>query len=297
MTFKRLPGLLKLTFNRWNDHNAPRLGAALAFYSLLSLAPSIVLLVALCGVVFRKPGDETQVLRAARQFFGNSGSEAALQLINGARHPAAGVLATIVAFISLFFGASGVFYELRSSLNLIWDSAVSETFSLKAMIKDRLFAFLMIGLSAVFLFASLLLSTVLGILEKFTAGIIPLPAAIFGELANFAITLISLSLLFAFIFKFIPNRRISWRDVTIGAIATALFFSLGKLLLSLYLSIAAVGSTYGAAGSLVAFVVWAYYSAQIFFFGAEFTRVYADAQKPNLPQNDVPPTLKRVRTA
>jgi membrane protein len=289
--------LLKLTFNRWNDHNAPRLGAALAFYSLLSLAPSIVLLVALCGVVFRKPGDETQVLRAARQFFGNSGSEAALQLINGARHPAAGVLATIVAFISLFFGASGVFYELRSSLNLIWDSAVSETFSLKAMIKDRLFAFLMIGLSAVFLFASLLLSTVLGILEKFTAGIIPLPAAIFGELANFAITLISLSLLFAFIFKFIPNRRISWRDVTIGAIATALFFSLGKLLLSLYLSIAAVGSTYGAAGSLVAFVVWAYYSAQIFFFGAEFTRVYADAQKPNLPQNDVPPTLKRVRTA
>lgn len=297
VTIKRLPALFKLTCSRWNDHNAPRLGAALAFYALLSLAPSVILLVAVCGLVFRNPGGTTEVLRVAREFLGRSGSEATLGLINSARHPGSGVVATIVAVITLFFGASGVFYELRSSLNTIWDAAVPETFSLKDMVKDRLLAFLMVGLLGLFLFASFALSTILGLLEKFASDIIPLPTAIVGEFANFAITLISLSLLFALIFKFVPNRRICWRDVTIGAIVTALFFSLGKLLLSLYLSLAAVGSTYGAAGSLVAFVVWAYYSAQIFFFGAEFTRVYADATNPKPPGNDLPPPLKRAQTA
>jgi membrane protein len=288
--------LLKLTGSRWSDHNAPRLGAAISFYALLSLAPSVILLVAICSFVFRKPGQETELLRVTREFFGRGGSDAVLGLINGARHPGSGLLASIFAFLTLFFGASGVFSELRSSLNIIWDSAAPETFSVKAIVKERLFAFLMVGLLGLFLFVSLGLSAALAVLQKVAKGIIPLPAAIFGEAANLVITLLSLSVLFACIFKFVPNRRIRWRDVAVGAVATALFFSLGKLLLSLYLTMAAVGSTYGAAGSLVAFVVWTYYSAQIFFFGAEFTRVYADAVNPKAAGNEISP-LKRAQTA
>lgn len=296
---RAFPALLKKTFDSWNDHNAPRLGAALAFYTLWSMAPLVVIFVAMCSLVFSKTDAEGEVLRAARQFVGGGAAEAIHGLIASAKHQGSGVFATVVAIITLFFGASGVFIELRSSLNLIWDAEAPETFSLPNLIKDRLLSFAMIAALGLFLIASLVVSAAFALVSKFATDIVPVPAAITGELLNFVVTLVCLSLLFAVLFKFVPNAVIQWRDVVIGAVVTALLFAIGKLLLTLYLSKAAVGSTYGAAGSLVAFVVWAYYSAQIFFFGAVFTRVYADASHPGSPRKETHGAsgLNRTQTA
>jgi membrane protein len=173
------------------------------------------------------------------------------------------------------FGASGVFAELRDALNIIWDAEPKNESGLAGMIKQRLFSFGMVLSVGFLLLVSLIISAGLALAGKFFSQHLPLPAFVF-EIINFAVSFLVIAVLFALLFKFVPARQISWRDVRIGAIGTATLFTLGKSVLGFYLGKASVGSSYGAAGSLVAVIVWVYYSAQIFFFGAEFTRVYAD---------------------
>jgi membrane protein len=175
----------------------------------------------------------------------------------------------------LLFGASGVFAELRDSLNIIWDAQPTHESGLTGLIKQRLVLFGMVLSVGFLLLVSLLISAGLALLGKFFSQLLPLPAFVF-EIANFAVSFLVIAFLFALLFKFVPARQISWQDVRIGAIGTAILFTLGKSVLGFYLGKASVGSAYGAAGSLVAVIVWVYYSAQIFFFGAQFTRVYAD---------------------
>ena len=276
MSGKEIFPLLKMTATRWSDHNAPRLGASLAFYMLLSMAPLLILIVAIVGLVFSESSAQQQVLAQVRSISGSAGEKTVSMLIENAHRPSSGITATVVAFITLLSGASGVFLELRDSLNFIWDAPKLAAGNWKTMIWQRMVAFGMVLALGFLLLVSLLLGAALGIVENFFVGLIPLHFAIAGELANITISLLAISALFALIYKFVPDVPIDWRDVGTGAVVTALLFTIGRTLLAWYLGTVGVGSTYGAAGSLVALVVWVYYSAQIFFFGATFTRVYAD---------------------
>lgn len=268
--------LLKKTYNNWSDHHAPRLGASVAFYTLLSFAPLLVLTVAVIALVFDQHRAQAGLIDQARQMIGDRGADTVKSLLVNAQKPSSGVLASIIAFVTLLFGASGVFTELRDALNIIWDAEPKNESGFLAMIKQRLFSFGMVLSVGFLLLVSLLISAGLALLGKFFSQLLPLPAFVF-DIINFALSFVVITVLFALLFKFVPARQISWRDVRVGAVGTALLFTVGKFLLGLYLGKASVGSSYGAAGSLVAVIVWVYYSAQIFFFGAEFTRVYADA--------------------
>ncbi len=269
--------ILKDTAGKWSDHHATRLGASVAFYTLLSFAPLLVLLAAVVALVMHdKNAAQNGLIDQAKQMMGSGGGDAVKSLLASAQKPASGVFASIVSFIVLLFGASGVFTELHDALNLIWDATPKASSGVMGLIKDRLFSFGMVLSVGFVLLVSLFVSAALAFAGKFFGQIIPLPDVVL-QIANFIVSFVVITFLFALMFKFVPAVRISWHNVIVGAIGTALLFTIGKVLLGLYLGKASVGSTYGAAGSLIAVIVWVYYSAQIFFFGAEFTRVYADA--------------------
>jgi membrane protein len=276
MTVTALASLLKSTASKWSDHHAPRLGAALAYYMLLSIAPLVILVVAVCGIVFNRTVAERELLLEIRAVAGDTAANTMRMLVENARHAGSGIIATAVALIALLFGASGVFVELREALNTIWDAPRRRSPAWRDFIWQRLVSFAMVLGLIFLLLTSLVVSAALSIAGKFFQGFIPLRAAITGQALEAMLSFAAIWVLFALIFKFVPHLPIAWRDVWIGAGVTALFFTIGKSLLALYIGTAGVGSTYGAAGSLVALVVWVYYSAQIFFFGAEFTRAYAD---------------------
>lgn len=297
--------LIKATASQWNHHNAPRLGAALAYYALLSIAPLLVLIVAICGLVFDKNTTEQHLLGQVRAAVGPVVAKSLKSLIDDAHQISRGIFATIAAVTTLLFGASGVFMELRDSLNTIWDAPATPSSTWRNLVWQRVVSFGMVLALGFLLLVSLVLSTALAVITKFFEGYIPIRAAIWGEVANFALQLIAVSILFVLIFKFVPDVPITWRDVAIGGIATAVLFQVGKALLSLYMVTVGVGSAYGAAGSIVAFVVWVYYSAQIFFFGAIFTNVYATTVGSHSRKNSLsskqhlagPSSMKRSASA
>jgi membrane protein len=268
--------LLKDTFNGWNSHNAPRLGAALAYYTLLSIAPLLILIVAIFGLAFDQSTAEHNLISQVQSMVGASAARSLQAVLENAHEKSSGIVASLIAILTLLFGASGVFVELRDSLNTIWDAPPPASSNWKSLIWQRIVSFGMVLALGFLLLVSLVLSAAFAVVTKFFAGYLPMGAAVWGEVANLIVPLVGISVLFALIYKFVPDVRVDWRDVIIGAVATAILFQVGKALLALYLATAGVGSTYGAAGSLVAFVVWVYYSAQIFFFGAVFTHVYAE---------------------
>ncbi len=267
--------MLKAAASSWSDHNAPRLGASLAYYTLLSMAPLLVLSVRICEVVYRQSA-ESDLLQQVAAVVGSSSAKT-LQMLLDSAHKANGLLATIIALVTLLFGASGVFVELRGSLNTIWDAPPRRSSTWRNYVTQRLVSFATVLALGFLLLASLILSAAITMAEKFFGDFVPLHIAVMTEFSNFILSLLAFAALFALIFKFVPDVSIRWRDVGIGAVATAVLFSIGKTLLAFYLGTAGVGSTYGAAGSLVALVVWVYYSAQIFLFGAVLTRVRGEA--------------------
>jgi membrane protein len=281
--------LLKNTYSRWSDHRAPRLGASVAFYSLLSFAPLLILVAAVIALVFSTETVHKELVDQARQLIGDRGADTVKSLLASAQKPSSGFLASIVAFITLLFGASGVFIELRDALNIIWDVKPQANAGWKGMIKERLFSFGMVLSIGFLLLVSLMLSAALAFIGKFFGQVVPIPPAIL-EAVNFLVSFAVITVLFGLMFRYVPAVHIPWQDVWIGAIGTAFLFTVGKFLLGVYLGKAGVGSAYGAAGSLVAVIVWVYYSAQIFFFGAEFTRVYADA---HTNRNRIQPATRR----
>jgi membrane protein len=282
--------LLKETYARWSDHNAPRLGASVAFYSILSFAPLLVLVTAIIGFVFGHESAHGALVSEARQLIGNRGAETVESLLKNADKPASGTFASIIAFVTLLFGASGVFTELQAALNIMWEAPKKESTGLMSMIKQRLFSFGMVLSVGFLLLVSLLLSSALAFIGHSFGQVLPVPAFVV-QILNFAVSFVVVTVLFALMFKYLPDVAVAWQQVIVGAIGTALLFTIGKFLLGIYLGKASVGSTYGAAGSLVAVVVWIYYSAQIFFFGAEFTNLYADAPR----KRSAPAQPPRVR--
>jgi membrane protein len=269
--------LLTATYSRWSAHNAPRMGAALAYYTLLSIAPLMILVVMVCGLVF-KSSAETGVLRQTAHVMGPAAAKTLKGILDNSHRVGTGIFATLVALVTLLFGASGVFMELRSALNGIWEVPPRVSAGWRGAVWQRLMSFAMVLALGILLLASLVLSAAFAVVQKFATGYLPLSAAITGEVLNFVLSTTALGVLFSLVFRYVPERRLSWTVVATGGAATAVLFSIGKSLLAIYLTTAAVGSTYGAAGSIVAFIVWVYYSAQIFLFGAAFTNVYAGSK-------------------
>lgn len=277
MAIKSWMPLLEQTFRNWNDHQAIRLSAAVAFYSLLSIAPLLIFVTALVTVVVSKQAAQATLIHEAYQVMGNRGAEVVRGLLKNVHQQSSGSFPTAIAFITLLFGASGVFCELRDAMNTIWDAQSKFANSWRGMVMQRLFSFGMVLSVGFLLLVSLILSTALAFIGTFFVSIVPFPPGLL-ETLNFLLSFAVITFLFGLIFKFVPAVTVPWRDVVVGSVGTALLFTIGKLLLGLYLGKASITSTYGAAGSIVALIVWVYYSAQIFFFGAEFTRVYSDAR-------------------
>jgi membrane protein len=242
----------------------------------------LVLITALIALIFGQTSARGALIGEAGQLIGSRGAETVKSLLEHAQQPSSGIFSSAVAFIMLLFGASGVFAELQSALNIIWEAPELTSSGVWGMVKQRLFSFGMVLSVGFLLLVSLILSTGLAFIGRSFGQIIPLPTPVLHG-ANFLFSFAVISFLFVLMFKYVPNTKVSWRYVVTGALGTALLFTIGKLLLGLYLGKASVGSTYGAAGSLVAVIVWIYYSSQIFFFGAEFTHVYAQAHGAQAP--------------
>lgn len=274
MNLKVIWKLLSATFFKWSDDHAQALGAALAFYTVFSLAPLLLIVIAIAGLVFGQEAAEGQIIGQIRGLVGEDSAKAIQNLLENVRKPSTGVIATCIAGVTLFFGATGVFAQVQESLNTIWGVETEQELGIVQILKNRFLSFLTVLGSGFLLLASLVLSAGLAAighrLESFLHG-----QEFLIQLMNFLISFGAITLLFAMIYKILPDVSIQWSDVWIGAGMTSLLFTIGKLLIGLYLGKSEVGLVYGAAGSLIVILLWVYYASQIFLFGAEFTAVYA----------------------
>ncbi|MFL5401629.1 MAG: YihY/virulence factor BrkB family protein [Gemmatimonadales bacterium] len=257
----------------WND-NVPRMGAALAYYTLFSLAPILVVAIAVAGLAFGPDAVRGEIVSQIQGLVGHEGAIAVQAMLEGAAKPSASIPATIIGVITFFLGATGAFLELQTDLDTIWRVKPKESTSfLKALLKQRLISFgLVLGL-AFLLLTSLVVSAGLAALHTYMGNAFP-GEALLWEAVNVVVSLTVVSALFAMIYKVLPDVKLAWSDVLVGGLVTAGFFTIGKLLIGLYIGTSAFSSTYGAAGSVIVVLVWVYYSAQIILLGAEFTREY-----------------------
>jgi membrane protein len=262
----------------WTKHRTPRLGAALAFYTLLSLMPLLLIFISIAGLVFGPRAAQIGVLQQIQILIGAQRAKMVQALLDGAQNKADGFAATAVGMLTLVLGASGVLTELRDALNTIWDVAPRNltTFQeIANLVKERLWSFVLVLAIGLLLTGLLLLSTWIAAVGTLYASILPwheVPLHVLNAISSFVLV----TGLFGAIYKIVPEVPIEWRDVALGATVTSMLFTLGNSLLGLYLGKASFSSTYGAAASTVVLAVWVYYSSQIFFLGAEFTKAFAE---------------------
>ena len=271
---KKYLDVFKQTFTEFNEDKAPRLGAALAYYTIFSVGPLLLIAVAMAGIFLGQEAARGQVSGELGRFFGAQMAKSLEDMIQAASKPKSGMLATIVGFVTLILGASGVFGQLKDALNTIWNVEPKKAAGIMGFVKERFLSMAMVLGIGFLLLVTLLLDTVIAAMGKFVGNRMPGGEAVLQTvqlIVSFGVAIV----LFAAIFRILPDLRIAWHDVWFGAVVTAILFVVGKFGLGLYLGKAAVGSAYGAAGSLVILLVWVYWSAQILFFGAEFTQVYA----------------------
>lgn len=267
--------LFREAFNAWNSDKIPRHGAALAYYTVLSLVPLLIVLISLIGLIFGREAAQQHILEQTTNLMGPQSGDAIKQMIEHATQPTTGTIAMLVGVATLLLGASGVFAQLQDSLNTIWRVEPKEGRGLWGLIRDRFISISAVLGTGFLLLVSLVLSAALAAFGKWYSGWLPAPEFVL-QVLELVISLFVIAGLFALMFKMLPDARIAWSDVWVGALLTALLFTIGKFAIGLYLGKSDVGSAYGSAGSLVIMLVWIYYSAQIVLFGAEFTRVYAN---------------------
>ncbi|HBY97286.1 MAG TPA: ribonuclease BN [Chloroflexi bacterium] len=295
MSPKAIWTLLKETFSEWSEDKASRLAAALAYYTVFSLGPLLIVVIAIAGVVFGQEAARGQIVAQAQGLIGRSGAQAVQTIIQNARQPTSGIVATSIGIVTLLLGASGVFGQLQDALNTIWEVMPKPGRGLMGAITDRFVSFTMVLGIGFLLLVSLVLSAVLTGLATFFGDVLPIPGFVL-QIVDFVVSFAVITLLFAMIYKVLPDVEIAWGDVWIGAAMTSLLFTIGKFLIGLYLGRSAVTSTYGAAGSLVVILLWVYYSAQILFFGAEFTQVHARRYGSRIvPTEDAIPVTEKAR--
>ncbi|WP_373540970.1 YihY/virulence factor BrkB family protein [Chamaesiphon sp.] len=275
MSLRSIWSLLKETVDEWQRDKVDQMAAALAYYTLFSIAPLLVIAVAVAGSVFGQEAARGEIVTQIQGLLGKAGAEVVQTALANTQNPQAGngIVPTIISTLVLIFGASGVFVQLQDALNTVWNVEPSPQAGVKAVVRKRIFSFAMVVTIGFILMVSLVVSAGLAALTTFTNNLFPALEA-FWKLFNLGVSLGVFTLLFATIYKYLPDIRIAWRDVLVGAFFTSLLFSIGKELLGFYLGNGTFGSTYGAAGSLVTVLAWIYYSVQIMLFGAEFTQVY-----------------------
>ena len=270
--FHRILELGKNSFALWSRERASSRGASIAFYTVTSIAPVLLLVIAIAGLVY---GREAATGALFGQFSGLLGPQSAgilQKTIAGAASKSGGIAASVISIVTLVLSASGVFVELEDAVNAIWE--VKSESGIKGMAKARLVSLGMVIGLGFFLIVSLVVEAAL----KALTGMIPF-GAVLGLGLSFIVSLAITSLLFSAIFKYLPAKPVAWRDVWVGGVVTAVLFEIGKILLGIYLGRSGTFSSLGAAGALIALLVWVYYTAQIFLFGAAFTRVYAERKK------------------
>jgi membrane protein len=266
--------LLAGTYQEWSEDKAPRLGAALAYYTVFAIAPLLIIAVGIAGLIYGEEAARGEVARDLDQLMDPANAAMVEGIIRHTSQSGAGGLATIVGTVTLLFGAAGGFWQLQDSLNTVWKVAPKPGRGILGVVRDRLLSFLMVLLIGVFLLGSLAVTTTITAVSRYVR-LPELPAGIsLWQLFNDLVSILSITVLFALIYKILPDIHIPWGNIWFGAALTALLFTIGKELLALYLGYASLASAFGAAGSLVLMLFWIYYSAQIFLFGAEFTRVY-----------------------
>ena len=269
-------GLLKQTFSEWLEDKAPQLGAARAYYTVFSLAPLVLVLLAIVGLIFRNdPGGAwNKITEQMSYFLDKSAVEVVQNIAQKAAQPNKSLAATIIGILLALFGASGVFGQLQDALNTIWGVKAKPGGGIWGFLRSRFLSFAMVGGVCFLLLVSLTLESVLKGFSHYIQGVLP-GGVVIAMAVYWTFDLAVVILLFAIIFKFLPDAKIQWRDVWIGAGITAIFFAIGKWALGLYLGSGSAASAYGAASSLITLLLWIYYSSQILLFGAEFTQVYA----------------------
>jgi membrane protein len=280
---KTLTALLRQAGAAWLDDDAPTLGAALAFYTLFSLAPVLIVAVSVAGLVFGDKAAQGEIVRQFQGLMGTQGATAIEIILQSTNRPGLGVLATALSLIAILVGASGAFNELQDALNIIWKVHSTKSFW-RVALRHRVFSLGLVVATGFLLLTSLVITASLSAAERLVGTLLPISIVVLQSM-NFVFSFLVITLLFALIFKLIPDTIIPWRDVWMGSAVTSLLFTMGKVLIGFYLGHSALTSAYGAAASLVVFLIWIYYSAQILLFGAEITHVYALKYDPRLAVN------------
>ncbi|HVT44783.1 MAG TPA: YihY/virulence factor BrkB family protein, partial [Thermoanaerobaculia bacterium] len=297
MSIRSTTALLKEAAQEWSYDRAPRLAAALSFYTLFSVAPLLVIAISIAGLVFGEEAARGEIVSTFEQVLGPIAAAALEQLIaNASREQETGLLATVLGLAALLFGASRVMVQLKEALNSIWNIRSEAGGRFLRRIRNRFLSFAMVLGVGFLLLVSLLVSAAISTLSHALGLLLPRSVAIW-EAANLIASFGIITLLFAAIFRFIPDRRVAWRDVWLGAAFASLLFVLGKSLIGVYLGRSVLVSAYGAAASLVVLLLWIYYSSMILFFGAELTEVYARRRsggqqraRPGIGEGAKPPT-------
>jgi membrane protein len=282
---KEIFGLFMETFKEWNEDKAPRLAAALAYYTIFSIAPFLVVVIAVAGLVFGQDAVRGRLDEQIQGLVGVEGADMIQELIQNVRRPSENRMATVIGIGTLLLGAGGVFGQLQDALNTVWGITTKPGRGIVGIVKDRFFSFTMVLGVGFLLMVSLVISTVLASVKAWVLGLMPGTEFIL-QIFTFVVSFGIITLLFALMYRYVPDVDIEWRDVWVGAAFTALLFEIGKTLLGLYLGNSGVLSTYGAAGSLIIILLWIFYSAQILLFGAEFTQVYATKYGSHIQPSD-----------
>jgi membrane protein len=283
---RQVAHVMRCAVTEWLGHRASSKGAALAFYTLFSLAPILVLVIAVAGFFYGTDAAQGQLLDELRSLVGKQGAETIQAILAGARNRESGKLATIIATALLLVGATSAFAELKDSLDEIWNVPPPKDATWWDTIRTRLLSFGLILTLGLLLMFTLVVSAALSVLEKYLGGMWHSATIVLGWVAS-GVSFLVIAVMFGAIYKLLPRVRLSWRDVIIGALGTAIMFTLGKFAIGLYIGNSGTTSSFGAAGSLIALLLWVYYSAQIFFLGAEFARQYA-LQMGSLKNKEVP---------
>ncbi len=273
----RAPALLRMfrsALKAWWDDDAPRLGASLAYYTLFAIAPILLVATAIAGMVFGAEAVRGEIVGQLDHLIGREGARAVQSLLEGASLRRTGILATVVGSITFLVAATGAFLELQSALNTIWRVKPNPGTNFKAFVLDRVRSFGLVVAIGFLLLVSLTVTAALTALNTWLFSLSP-ANALLSNIVNTLLSIVVTTGLFALLFRFLPDVRLRWRDVTTGAMVTAILFTIGQQVIGLYLGQSTIASSYGAAGSMMILLLWVYYSCQILLFGAEFTRVWA----------------------
>ncbi len=275
----RLATASRLTLTAFRKHNASRFGAALAFYIVFSIAPTLLIAIAIAGSLFGRQQAQLEILDRIGGSFGSAAGIAIAAMIKDATPRRAGLLATTLGFMSMYFGLAGVYRQIDDALRTIWSEKADEDVGRVRGLKKKLASMLLVFAVGGVVLASVIADAAIAVTGKYAAARL-VGGELLWQATQLLVSTLVLTALFAAVFRYLPQASVGWRDVRLGAAVTAVLFVIGKFALGIYLGKAAVGSAFGAAGSIVVVLLWSYWSAQIFFFGLEFTHVYAQEREP-----------------